>query len=120
MIEQNSAGGVQPIGLAVIDRDVMGIELGDRIGAARMKRGLLVLGRVAGIAEQLGGGGLVESGPRAAVAQSLEDSSNRKSGDLAGIDGLLEGGVDETLGRQIVDFVRGHAIEHALDLSGVG
>ena len=43
MVEQNAVAGIHAIGLAVIDRDPMGIKLGYRIGRARVKRGCLGL-----------------------------------------------------------------------------
>jgi hypothetical protein len=50
MVEQDSATGMEPEGLAVVDRDVMGIELCDGIGAARMEGRLLILRGAADIA----------------------------------------------------------------------
>ncbi len=120
MIEQNPARGMQPEGLAIVDRDVMGVELGDGIGAARVKGRLLVLGRDLGIAEQLGRRGLVEPSPGAAVAQRLQDAGDRQPRHLAGVNRLLEGGVDGAVGGEVVDLVRGRAIEDTLDLSRIG
>src|SRR5487761_842210 len=60
VIEQDAVRRVQAIGLAVIDRDPIGVKLGDRIRAARIEGRQLVLRRLHHLAEQLGRRCLIE------------------------------------------------------------
>lgn len=43
MVEQDAVAGIHPVGLAVIDRDPVGVKLGDAVGAARIKGCRLLL-----------------------------------------------------------------------------
>ena len=61
VVEQDAVGGVHAVGLAVVHRDPVGIELGGGIGAARIERRRLALRRLLHLAVQLGGRGLVEA-----------------------------------------------------------
>src|SRR5690606_6969697 len=61
VIEENAVGGMKAVGLAVVDRDPVGIELRHRIGAARIEWGRLVLRRRLHLAVELRGRGLIEA-----------------------------------------------------------
>ena len=53
MVEQDPRGGVQPVGLAVVDHDVVPEHLGTPVRGARVERGQLGLGGFADLAEHL-------------------------------------------------------------------
>ena len=44
VVEQDPVAGVEPVGLAVVDRHEVGEQLGHRVRAARVERGRLPLG----------------------------------------------------------------------------
>src|SRR5882757_4439680 len=60
MIEQDAVGSVDTVGLAVVHRDPVAVELGDAIGRARIERRRFLLRNLLDEAIELGGGGLVE------------------------------------------------------------
>src|SRR3546814_16081984 len=60
LVEQDAVGGVHAVRLAVVHGHPIGVQLGRRIGAARIERRRLALRRLLDLAEQLGGRGLVE------------------------------------------------------------
>ena len=45
VVEQDAVAGVHAVGLAVVHRDPVGVELGHRVGAARIERRGLLLRR---------------------------------------------------------------------------
>ena len=62
VVKQNSVAGIDAVGLAVIDRDPIGIQLGHRIRAAGVKRRSLSLRGFLHQAIQFAGTGLVKPG----------------------------------------------------------
>jgi hypothetical protein len=60
-LKEDAVGGVHPVGLAIVHRDPVGVELGRGVGAAGVKRGGLGLRGLLDLAVELGGGGLVEA-----------------------------------------------------------
>ena len=61
VVEQDAVGGVHAVGLAVVHRDPVGVELGDAVRRARIERRRLPLRRLLHLAVELGGRGLVEA-----------------------------------------------------------
>src|SRR5438128_11354312 len=61
VIKQNPVRGVHAVGLTIVDRDPVGIELGDGIRAARVERCGLQLRCLPCLAVELGTRGLIES-----------------------------------------------------------
>src|SRR5262249_11638349 len=74
MIEQDAVRRVYAIGLAVIDRDPIGIKLRRRVRRAGIERRRFLLRDLPHLAEQLGGRGLIEASlvfrPRIRIASS--------------------------------------------------
>ena len=78
VVEQDAVGGVHAVGLAVVHRDPVGVELGRGVGRARIERRGLALRHLLHLAVQLRGRGLIEAhasrpcrgcgSPRAAAA----------------------------------------------------
>jgi hypothetical protein len=62
VVEQDAVARVQAIGLAVVDRDPIGVELGRAIGAARLKIRGFAQRPLRIVAVELGGRGLVDAG----------------------------------------------------------
>ena len=62
MVEQNAVAGIHPIGLAVVHRDPVGVELGHPIGAVGVEGRGFLLGDLLHQAMELGRAGLVDEG----------------------------------------------------------
>ncbi len=62
VVEQDAVAGIHAVGLAVIDRDPVGVELGYGVGAARVERRGFFLRGFLHQAVKLAGRGLVEAG----------------------------------------------------------
>ena len=106
MVEQDAGGGVQAEALAIIYGHPMAIELGHRIGAARVERRLLVLPRLLDDTVHLRGGRLIEPRPGAGNAHGLQNIYHSQTRYRTGQERLLPARGDKTLGRQIIDLVR--------------
>ena len=106
MVEQDPVRGVDAIGLAVIDRDPIAVELGRRIGAARHEGRRLALGG-GRAAVKLGCGGLIEAGDVLALqnADRFQQAQRAQGIGIGGVFGRLEAHLDMALGRQVVDLV---------------
>jgi len=76
VVEEDAVAGIEPIGLAVVDGDPVGVELGDGVRAARVEGRSLALGDLLDQAIELGSGGLVETG--LALQRKRMASSRRK------------------------------------------
>ena len=75
------------------------------VGAARVEGGRLALRGLGHLAEHLGGGGLVEAGAQARLADRLEDADGAERGDLGGVLGDVEADPDVALRAEVVDLV---------------
>ena len=62
MVEQNAVAGIHAIGLAVIHRDPVGIELGHSVGTARIEGRGFLLGNFLHEPVELTGAGLINAG----------------------------------------------------------
>ena len=113
MVEEDAVGGVHAIGFAVIDGDPVAIELGDAIGAARIKRRALRLGHFLHFAVKLGGGGLIEAGGlfHAENADRLEHPQRADRVGIGGIFRRLEADLHMALGSEVIDLVRLHFLD---------
>ncbi len=122
VVEQDAVAGIHAICLAVVDGDPVGIELGHRIGAARVEGGGLFLRDLLHQPIQLGGGGLVEAGflfqPQ--DADGFENPQGAERVGVGGVFRLFEAHRDMALRGQVVDFVRPHLLDDADQAAGVG
>ncbi|MNF78047.1 hypothetical protein D3C84_602090 [compost metagenome] len=105
MIEQDAAAGMQVETLAVVHGDPVAIELGDTVRAARIERGIFVLLFGLDQAKHFTGRSLVETGVRAELTDGLEQVSHAQAVDDPGGHGLIPGGRDKALRRQVVDLI---------------
>jgi len=55
MVEQDAVRGMQAIGLAIVDRDPIGVELGSRVRRPRIERRGFALWSLDDLAEELRG-----------------------------------------------------------------
>jgi hypothetical protein len=105
VVEEDSVAGEEAVALAVVDGDPVGVELGDAVGAARVEGGRLALRSLDHLAEELGGGGLVEARADSRFADRLEDADGAEGGDLARVLGDVEAHLDVALRAEVVDLV---------------
>src|SRR6185312_11687156 len=108
MVEQDAVGGEHAVGLAVVHRDPVAIELGHAVGRARIERSGFLLRRLLHQPVEFGRRGLIE--PR--LLFHAEDADRLKQPqytDRVGIRRIfraLEADRDVALGREIVDLGR--------------
>ena len=110
MVEEDAAGGVEAVALAVVDGDPVAVELGHAVGAPRVERRRLLLRRLHHLAVHLGAGGLVEADLLARVVlhvtNRLEQAERAHGGDVGGVGRLVEAHADVALGGEVVDLLR--------------
>jgi len=121
VIEQDAVAGIHAIGLAVVDRDPVGIELGHGVGAARVEGGSFLLRDFLHQAIQLAGGGLIEAGflLQSEDAYGFEHAQRAHAVHIGGVFGRLEGHGHMALGAQVVDLVGLHFLNDAGQVAGV-
>ena len=110
MVEQDTIAGKQVISLAVITRHPIGIYFGGRVRAARLKRGVFVLGRF-GPAVHFAGRGLIEAALDPALAHRFKNADGAHAGYIAGIFGHIETHAHMALRGQVVDFIRADIVD---------
>ncbi len=108
-LKRMPAAGEQPVGLAVVDGDLVAEDLGHAVGRAGVEGGELVLRRLPDLAEHLRRRGLVEAhrvGLRAPDhADGLQQPEHAGAGDVGRELGLLPRHGDERDPGQVVDLV---------------
>jgi hypothetical protein len=122
VVEEDAVAGEQAVGLAVVYRDPVGVELGHRVGTARIEgRGLLLRG-LAHLAEELGGGGLVDARLllEAEDADGFEQAQRAEAVGVGRVLGRLEGDLHVALGREVVDLVGLDGLHEADEVGAVG
>ena len=122
VVEQDAVAGIHAIGLAVVHRDPVSVELGHRIGTARVERRGFLLGGFLHQAIQLGGAGLVEAGLlfHAENADGFQDAQRADAIRIGGVFRRLEGHGHVAHGGQVVDLVRLHLLDDAHQAGGIG
>ena len=107
MVEEDAVAGIHAVGLAVIDGDPVGVELGHGVGAARVEGRRLALRHFLHQAVELRGRGLVEArlAPEPEEADGLEQAQRSQRIDVGGVFRRLEAHRDMGLGAEVVDLV---------------
>jgi hypothetical protein len=121
VVEQDPVGGVQPIGLPVVHRDPVGVELGHAVGRAGMEGRRLVLRDRPDLAVELAGRGLVEA-RRLVQAEDADGFQQAHHADAVGVRRVLrrlEADLDVGLGAEVVDLVRAGLGEDADQVGGI-
>ena len=122
VVEQDPVAGEEAVGLAVVHRDPVGVELGHRVGRARIEGRGLLLRHLLHQAVELRGRGLVEA---RAVAQPqdadrLQHAQRAQRVRVGGVLGLLEGHRHVALRREVVDLVGLDLLDDAHQAARVG
>jgi hypothetical protein len=122
VVEQDAVAGVDAVGLAVVDGDPVGVELGDGVGAARVEGGGFLLRDFLHQAVEFGGAGLVEAGLlfQAEDADGFEHAQGADAVGVGGVFGLFEADGDVALRGEVVDFVGLHLLDDADQAGRVG
>jgi hypothetical protein len=122
VVEQHAVAGVDAVGLAVVDRDPVGVHLGHGVRAAGIEGGGFLLGDFLHQAVELAGAGLVEAGLlfQAADADGFQQSQGADAVGVGGVFGLFEAHRHVGLGGQVVDLVGLDLLDDAHQAGGVG
>ena len=122
MVEEDAVAGVHVVGLAVVDGDPVGVELGHRVGAARVKRRGLALRRLPHQTVEFRGRGLVEARflLQAEKADRLEQAQGTHGDHVGGVFRRLETHRHMALRAQVVDLVRLHLVNDAGEVGRIG
>jgi len=122
VVEEDAVAGVDAIGLAVVHRDPVGVELGHGIRASRVKRGRLFLGDFLHKAEEFAGARLVEAGflfePE--EADGLQKAEGSQGIDIGGVLRGLEAHRDMALRAEVIDLVGLQILQDAREVCGIG
>src|SRR5689334_3726311 len=119
MIKQDSVAGKQPVGLAIIDGDPVGIHFGGAIGTAWIKRRGFALRNFENLPEHFAGGGLVEFWLEPRFPDGLKQANGAQSGDLARVLGNIEADTHMTLRAKVVDFIGLDRAKDAVERAGI-
>src|SRR5262249_41660732 len=82
MVKQNAGASKEAVALAIVDGDVVAVDLGHAVGTARMKRRRFSLRRLASAAKHLAAAGLIETCLRTNLSNCIEQSSHAKRREL--------------------------------------
>ncbi|CAA7613533.1 Phytase family (modular protein) [Candidatus Terasakiella magnetica] len=121
VVEQDAVGGVNAIGLAVIDRDPIGVKLGGGVGAAGIERRGLALRNFPRRTVKLGGRSLIEPGGLFHLqdADGLKQAQSAKCVGIGGVFRGVETDLDVALGREVVDLGRLGFLHQSDKIGGV-
>src|SRR5262249_15129391 len=122
VVEEDAVAGEEPIGLAVIDRDPIGVELGHRIGRARVERRGLALWYLLDEAVELRGRGLIIArlALEAEEADRLEQAQRAHGVDVGGVFGRFEAHRDMALRTEVVDLIGFDLTQDAGEVRTIG
>ena len=115
VVEQDAVASVNAIGLAVVHRDPVSIQLGHRIGAAGVEGGAFLLRNLLHQAIQLAGAGLVKAGFLLQLQDPnrFENAQGTNAVGVGGVFGFFKAHAHMALGGQVVDLVGLHLLNDA-------
>lgn len=121
MIEENAIAGIHSIGLSIVHRNPVGVELGDGVWAPRVERGGFHLWGFLHQAVQFAGAGLVEACFlfEAEDADGFEDAQGADGVDVGSVFGAFEADCDVALRAKVVDLVGFRFLDDAHQIAGV-
>lgn len=119
VVEQDAATGEQAVGFAVVDRGPVGEQLGDAVGATRVKERGLGLRHFVNLAVHFRGGCLVEANFGIDDANRFQQMQDAQAGDVGGGHRLLERNADEALRGEVINFVGLSLLQDAHTGTGV-
>lgn len=122
VVEQDTVARIHPVRFTIVDRDPIGIQLGNAIRATRVERRCLALGRFDNLAIQFRGRSLVE--PHVSLesdgANGIEKTKGAHAIDIGCILGHLKRDLDVRLSTKVVDLGREHLGEDVHEIGAVG
>ena len=112
MIEKDAVRGMHAVGFAVVHHDPVGVELGRRVGAARIEGRGLALGHRLDLAVEFRGRRLIEPRlfPQTEDTDRFKQSKRADRVGIGGIFGRLKTDRHVRLGGQIINLVRLHLL----------
>ena len=115
MVEKNTVGGKDFIGIPVIARHVIGVDLGRRVRALGLKGRRLALGGWRS-AEHLTGGSLIKAGLYARLADSFQEADGPQAGNISRIFRHIEADPHMALGAQMIYLIGSDLLEEIGEL----
>ena len=121
VVKKDAVAGVESVGLSVVDRDPVGVQLSYGVGASRVEGRGLSLGGFLHQAVELGSGGLVEAGLFAEPQNSncLKKPERSKSVNVCRVLGAIEAYGHVRLRAQVVDLIGLSFLHDADEVAGV-
>ena len=115
VVEEDAVDGEHPVTLAIVLRYPEAVLFGHAVGAARIEGGRLPLGNFLYLAEEFGGGGLVDFRLllHAQDADGFQHAQGAHGIGLGRVFGHFEADLHVALGGQVVDFVGLHLLDDA-------
>ena len=122
MVEKNAVAGKDIVGLPVVDRDPVGIDLGGPVRTAGIERGCFLLGNFLDLAEHLTGGSLIKAGfmLQAKNADGLQEAQGAEGIAVGSVFRSFKRNLDMALGGQVVNFIRLDILDDADQVGGIG
>ena len=122
MVEEDAVASKDIVGFPVVDRDPVGVDLGDTVRTAGIERGGFFLGNFLDLAEHLAGGGLVKAGflLQTENADGLQETQGTEGVAVGGVFRGFKRNLDMALGGQVIDFVRLDVPDNADQVGGIG
>lgn len=122
MVEENAIAGIDSIGFAIIDRDPIGVELGDCVGTPGVEGRALLLGYFLDEAVEFAGACLIETGfpLHAKDADRFENAQGAYSVGISSVFRSFEANRNVTHGGEVVDFVGLDLLDDADEIGAIG
>ena len=122
MVEQDAVAGIDAVGFAVIDGDPVGVELGYRIGTARIKRGGFLLRSLLHQPVQFGSGCLIKAGLllKAKDADRFQDAQGTEAVGVGGVFRRFKRNGHMAHRGEVIDLVWLHLLDDTNQVGGVG
>ena len=121
MVKQNAIAGIHAVGLPIIHRDPVRVELCHPVRTARVEGGAFPLGDLLHETVELRGGGLVYACfvCQSADAHSLKDSQRAKGIHVGGVFRCLEAHCHMALSTEVVYLIGLHLFNDPLQVASV-
>ena len=122
VIEEDAIGCVQPVGLSVVHRNPIGVDLGGGVGRPGVEGRRLPLRGSAGAAKHLRRRSLIEAGAFSHVeyANGFEEAQRSQSIRIGRVFGGLKAHLNMALRPEIVDLRRLDCLQQTEEIGGVG
>ena len=122
MVEEDAVTGEHAVGFPVIDRNPIGIELGDGVGRTGIERRFFILGRLLNQTVKLGSGCLVELCLflKSQDSDGFKQSQSTKTVCIGCVFRAFKGYLHVALGRKVVNFVGLDQLYNAYEIGGIG